>query len=310
MMPPPGSPSRPAAERIAEVVADIRAGKARHPAATDPPGRKVSAVAAARARLDQPVVDCTAIFDQQRALREIDLYGAHQTITPPWENALLCYVNTFGNVICMQVHLVERGADASAGWDTHNDVDWEQVRWTAETMIWVGGTSGDGQHLPPSGPCHMFRHAISNTGAPLDLNWIALLARHDNDPNLPMWEPALVTLNASLGFLNCSNVGVAEPSRPRPTRRRIARTGVPVQTIVVRPPGRRRASSTTVRPLDPSEAVLSSVRGHFAYYGPEHGRGLLFGKYPGKFWIAGHVRGVTGEANNRTYTLKPEIDNA
>jgi hypothetical protein len=35
---------------------------------------------------------------------------------------------------------------------------------------------------------------------------------------------------------------------------------------------------------------LTSVRGHFATYGQD-GRGLLFGKYAGRYWIPQHARG-------------------
>jgi hypothetical protein len=35
---------------------------------------------------------------------------------------------------------------------------------------------------------------------------------------------------------------------------------------------------------------LHSVRGHFAEYGT-NGRGKLFGKYSGRYWIPAHARG-------------------
>jgi hypothetical protein len=157
----------------------------------------------------------------------------------------------------------------------------------------------------------MFRHAIGADGAPLDINWLALMVpgnrrneRADlGDPNQGVWDAAMVTLGAALNFLNCSNVEVAEPQRQRAIRRRIARTGVTVQAIVVRPPGRRRAASSAPRPIEAGEQVFSPVRGHFARYGPEHGRGLLFGKFAGKFWVSAHVRGE-GDGQ-RDYMLKP-----
>lgn len=309
------------AESIAEVVADIRAGRVNHPAAFDAAGRATSAQMLARAQLPQPVVDCTAIFQMQQAVEAINLYDDHPQVVPPWDNALLCYVNTFGNVICMQVH--RRGHEGSAparkDWVTDNEIDWARVRWVAETTIWVGGRSGDGRNLPTSGPCHMFRYAIHEDGSPADINWVALLDRIDQDQYSftgsekigtagdPTWEAILITLGASLNFLNASNVDVAEPARPRPERRRIARTGVEVQTIVVRPPGKRRAASQgAVRPLDPTESELSPVRGHWARYGDRYNRGLLFGKYEGKFWIPGHIRGAgADDVEPRNYVLKP-----
>ena len=32
-------------------------------------------------------------------------------------------------------------------------------------------------------------------------------------------------------------------------------------------------------------------RGHFAEYGPQFGKGLLFGRYAGRFFIPPHLRG-------------------
>lgn len=296
---------RPAAEPIADVVADLRAGRVDIPATV---GLKPARKALERAQQPQPVVDCTAIFDMQRQADTIALYDDHPSITPPWENALPCFVNTHGNVICMQVTRLDWDGSTPSDWVTENRVDWTQVRWIAVTTIWVGGVSGDGRPMPTTGPCHMFRHAIRDDGGPEDINWVALLDRSGKDPNVQAWENALVTLGGSLNFLNSSNVDIAEPVRPRATRRRIERTGVTVQTIVVRPPGKRRTKTgpDQARPIDAIENVLSPVRGHFSHYGDAYGRGLLFGKYAGKFWVPSHTRGAdAGEAGEKTYVLKP-----
>lgn len=118
------------------------------------------------------------------------------------------------------------------------------------------------------------------------------------------WDATIATIGAALNFLNASNVDIAEPARPRPIRRRISRTGVQVQTIVVRPPGRRRTKTSESRPIDAIETELSPVRGHFAHYGDQYGRGLLFGRYAGKFWVPGHVRGA-GDGQQKDYVLRP-----
>ncbi len=304
------------AEPIAEVVADLRAHRTHHPAATDEAGIVYSLKAAQRAALAQPVVDCTAVFQATMGRDSVALYEDYPEITPPWDDALLCYVNTYNNVICCQVHREpwDGRTPTTTEWNTGNEVDWSRVRWVAEASIWIGGRDGEGRAVPTSGPCHVLRHAIDEQGAPADINWIALMARRGragrlrevlaDDPNVAVWEGAMATLTASLNFLNASNVDVAEPARPRPQRRRLARTGVTVQTIVVRPPGRRRAAAGVARPIDASESVLSPVRGHWARYGPKFDRGLLFGKHAGKFWIPGHIRGA-GEAETRDYVLKP-----
>lgn len=295
------------AEPIAEVVADIRAGRVKHLVADD----RLNATLLKRAQLPQPVVDCTAIFAAQLARDEISLYEDHPQITPPWTDSLLCFVNTFGNVIALQVHRRDWDGSVPKDWYTENPVDWPNIRWIAETTVWVGGRTG-GTYMPTSGPCHMFRHAIRADGAPEDINWLALLGprgrqaerRELGDPNQATWDASMITLGAALNFLGASNVEVAEPHRPRPTRRRLARTGVTVQAIVVRPPGKRRAASSTPRPIEPGEQLFSPVRGHWARYGVEGREGLLFGKYSGKFWVPAHVRGDS-EAEPRDYVLKP-----
>lgn len=298
------------AEPIAEVVADIRAGRVEHPAQV---GRHLASLLLKRAHVPQPVVDCTAVFTAQQAREEVRLYDDHPSITPPWEDAFLCYVNTFGNVIAMQVH--RRDWDGSTpsreDWRTDNEVDWASVRWIAESAVWVGGRS-HGKWLPATGPVHMFRHAIRGDGAPEDINWLALLTpagrfaerQELGDSNQGVWDACMITLGAALNFLSCSNVDIAEPRRARPFRRRLERTGVTVQEIVVRAPGKRRAASSAPRPIAADETAFSPVRGHFSRYGPAYDRGLLFGKYEGKFWVPAHVRGQ-GEAAPRDYVLKP-----
>jgi hypothetical protein len=39
---------------------------------------------------------------------------------------------------------------------------------------------------------------------------------------------------------------------------------------------------------------VHSCRGHFSEYGPEFGKGLLFGKYEGRFWVPPHMKGRRG----------------
>jgi hypothetical protein len=298
------------------MVADIRAGRVAHPAGFDATGRRVSKVYLERAQLPQPVVDCTAIYDAYvTGDRAVDLYDDHPSVVPPWTDSLLAFVNQYGNVCVLQVHRDDWDGSTPdrEDWFTQNEVDWPRVRWIARTAIWIGGRS-QGQPVPTSGPCHLLRHAIHEDGSIADINWVALLDRRGvraekaglgvGEAQTAAWETATVMVGAVLNFLGASNVEVAEPQRARPVRRRLARTGVQVQAIVVRPPGKRRMASSVPRPIEASEQVFSPVRGHFARYGPEYDRGLLFGKFAGKFWISGHVRGQ-GDAEVKDYLLKP-----
>jgi len=75
-------------------------------------------------------------------------------------------------------------------------------------------------------------------------------------------------------------------------------TKVEVQAIVVRSPGKRTAGG--MRAVGAGDTPLTSVRGHFAHYGPAYDRGLLFGRLAGKFWIP--ARAVAGGGD---YVLRP-----
>jgi hypothetical protein len=286
------------AEPIAAVVADIRAGRVRHQVA-DP---VVNAFLLARARQPQPVVDATAIYRSllDRATGDgINMYDDFPSVASPWDDALVCYINDHGNVLTLQVHSEPWTSDRR--WDTANPVDWDRVRWLVETSLWIGGRDGTGKPIRTQGPVHLLQHAVYADGQPADMHWVALLGRHDEET----WQMPLAVLNATLNFLACSNVEVAEPVRPFPVRRRLRRTRVQVQTIVVRPPGKRRAGNGA-RPVDALDTPLTSVRGHFARYGEAYGRGRLFGKHEGKFWVPAFARGSANGGNGqRDYVLKP-----
>jgi hypothetical protein len=80
--------------------------------------------------------------------------------------------------------------------------------------------------------------------------------------------------------------------------------GVQVQTIVVRPVGSRARSAATG--AGDGAAPLSTVRGHFSHYGPKYGKGLLFGKIAGRFWIPMQARsGAGSDEPRKDYVLKP-----
>ncbi len=286
------------AEPIAAVVADIRRGRVRS-AIKDP---VLDRVALRRARRLQPVVNATAIYTSLTAKdTPIDVYGDHPCIAPPWDDAMFAYVNQHRNVIIMQV--TAQPWPVGERWDTPNVVAWDELRWLLDVFIWVGGRDGTGRAGPTTGPAHLFRYAVMPNGAPADLHYVQLMRGYPAEN----WDMAQLTLLASLNFLACKNVDLVEPKRAFPVRRRLARTGVVVQEIAVRPVS-KRTRSRTAGPVGEGEAVpLSSVRGTFHHYGPQYGKGLLFGKLAGQFWVPAHARGVkTGEdAEPRGYVLKP-----
>lgn len=281
------------AEPIANVIDDLRTGRIR-PALDDP---RVVSVAYERMLGTDTVVDATGIYQSLVAKEQpIDLYGDHPCIASPWEHAALCYVNDHGNVVVQQV--TARPWPEGMRWDTPNEIDWDELGWLLEVFYWVGGRGGDGALVPTIGPCHMMQYALSADGAPEDMHYVHLVP----DYPLHMWEMAGCTFLAAMNFLNCKNVEVSEPKRRRPVRRRLDRLGVRVQTPTVRPLGRRSGGASGNDPAVP----LHSVRGHFAEYGPKYGKGKLFGRLEGRYWIPAHARGSADEGEIRKdYVLKP-----
>lgn len=269
------------ADSIAQVVADLRAGRVRH---ILDGSHKVNSVALGRAK-DVTVVDVTTIYTSLVAKDErVWIYEDHTNIAPPWESAAICYVNEHGNVIAMQATAVDY--HPGAGWNSEeNEVDWGNVRWIIDTFVWVGGRSAETGSFPTTGPLHLWRFAVYGDGKPADMRWYHLC------PDYPMqnWDMAHLVLLGSLNFMACRNIRLVEPSRQRAQRRRLERLGVRVHTINVLPSG--TAYSGAGRDGGGGGTPLTSVRGHFANYGPDYGRGLLFGKLAGRFWVPQHARG-------------------
>lgn len=283
------------AEPIARVVDDLRRGRARLLMRD----RILNATATERAERPQPVVDATVIYRSLVAReRPVDLYGDHPCIAPPWDDAMICYLNEHGNVHVMQ--LTAQPWPKGERWETPNTVDWDALRWQIDVFVWLGGRDGKGRDFPTTGPVHLMQYAVMPDGQPADMHYVQLVPRFP----LKHWEnPQLVVLHA-LSFLSCVNVDAVEPVRPFPQRRRLAKLGVRVHTLVVRPTGRRAASST--KPGGDAAVPLHSVRGHFSEYGERYDKGRLFGKLEGRYWIPAHARGSAehGEVD-KDYLLQP-----
>lgn len=243
----------------------------------------------AQSMVSEPmVVDATAIYHSLLAKDDpVALYEDHPCISPPWDEAAISYVNEHGNVIVMHAS----SFPLRSPWETENVVEWERVRWEVCIFVWIGGRRGDGSAMPTSGPVHMWQLAVYDDGEPADVHWVHLV------PEYPMerWDMAQLVVLGALNFVNCRNVVLIDPIRPRAEARRIARTGITVHTINVLPTG------STSRGLkgDPVGVPITSVRGHFACYGERYGRGLLFGKLSGRFWIPQHARGDAAVGESR-----------
>jgi hypothetical protein len=288
------------AEPIARVIADLCAGRVHNPLDDNPGLHKIALERVQGAT----VIDATAIY---RSLadnpRPVYLYEDHPCIAPPWQNAAVCYANEHGNVLVMQSTATDfPEAGRRELWEPAEPVDWQRVRWAVDTCVWLGGHSKAlGGAMVTAGPVHVWRSAVYEDGEPADLHWVRLLSEYP----LENWEMAHIVLLGALNFMNCRNVELVEPARERHERKRLARLGVTVHTISVFPVGR---STRSARRDEPSGlgVPLTSVAGHFAHYGPEYGRGLLFGKLSGRYWIPQHARGSVEHGQAETdYRLVP-----
>jgi hypothetical protein len=290
------------ADEIAEVVADLRTGRVRNILTDDTTG--VFEWAMDRLANDRgPVVDATALFRRYVIdnTKPIDMYEEFSCVAPPWTDALICFQNTFGNVWVTQTWSLDAETDPLAHqgpmwqWETTNGVDWDRVRWTVHCLVWIGGHSigagdddtgarpGEWLRIKTGGPVHLQQIAVYEDGTPADIHWVEL---HPKFPSAELVNQLFVALGA-LHFMNARNVALVEPDRPRAERRRLERLGVRMHTINVFPAG----ASTKGGGASGGGVPLGTVRGHMAHYGPEFGKGLLFGRHAGRFWIPMHARG-------------------
>lgn len=101
------------------------------------------------------------------------------------------------------------------------------------------------------------------------------------------------SLMDTLLFMSCKNVGLKKNDNdPKESRRAAKRHGgtpdsYRYHTLIVRPPGAKSDSPG----IDIGIMPRHVCRGHFSEYGPEFGKGLLFGKYSGRFFIPPHMKG-------------------
>jgi hypothetical protein len=289
------------AEEIAKVVADLRKGRVRQFV-----GHDDLFEAALKCADRGPVVDVTSVFNRMLEHKQIRFYEDHPEIIPPWPMVQFGWVNTFGNVYVLSVvcadppeqHLL-RGSDIvppndsiprwtdALTWETAEPINWDNVKYCADVFLWAGGQTGDGIRTQTVGPLYMWQLAIHEDGHPMDIHWIDIglgKLKHMAD----QFDNALLVLLQSLNFLNCRNITVVEPKRERHERKRIERSGVNVHEITILPSGKTTRHRGEVVE---GGVALHTVRGHFAHYGPRYGKGRLFGRLEGKFWVDMHARG-------------------
>lgn len=108
--------------------------------------------------------------------------------------------------------------------------------------------------------------------------------------------PAYLTM-AVFNLLNCNNVELEpvtrNPQLQRRAERRFTRSPLPrYHTIVIRTsPKAKPVPALQYEKVEDGVMPWHRVRRHYHRYGPEYNRGLLFGKYSGRFAIPQHARG-------------------
>jgi len=286
------------AEQVAKIAADLKAGRVHNQFQFD------------RSSLQRHIMQTAVTVDSTQVYKDlvkrdtgVFVYEDH-VLRPVWEQAFICYLNEHGNVMAMHTHsidLQEKPHDPKLYWESQSgthEIEWSRVRWMYHVFVYIGGHSGDGRALPTSGPVHMWRIAVYPNGEIADINWIHIAEKYP----MEYWDMAQLVVLGTINLGNCVNVEIVEPQRPRAERRRIERTGVRVSELHLRPISKSYRGKG--QPGETGLVPMHSVRGHFASYGPDYDRKLLFGKYAGRYWIPAHARGNpdVGETDQR-YTV-------
>lgn len=323
------------AEGIARAISDIRAGRVdRLPDVSsetfDQALHAIARVATGDRTVDEVVIDASAVYeDLTSAGKPIDVYEDH-VFVPPSRQFTVAYENEHGNVVCMLAATMDllkddpttipawladavRTGENPPGWrDQHDvefpeefngdhDIDWKALRWCCPVFCFAGGRK-EGHAVRVQGPSCMWIMLATGEGKLEDVHWIMLTRAL---PLEAFQTPSLVLLGA-VNLLACTNITAEVPPRARAESRRLARIGVTVKVLTVKP--HRTARRGVSASISDTQQRLTSVRGHFAHYGaccPTHEpRGLLFGKLTGRYYVPQHARGSAEQGEIvKTYEL-------
>jgi hypothetical protein len=264
---------------------------------------------------ENPLVDVTSVYLQVKNAEALRAYEDNPCISPPWSVSTFGYCHeATGNPIMLCVSTLDRvglsdsstptfegheifGAplwndmNVTGVWEPAEPVEWDRVRWILNVLSMGSAFREDRQgnqtYIGMAGPLFMWRIAIYEDGAPADIHWVHL---SDQRFAREAFDIELHTVLRTLNYLNCANVEAVEVELDRPARRRLDRAGgVRAREVQVFPAGSKRGGGRKGEPLD--VMPFHGVRGHFARYGPLYGKGLLFGKHAGRFYIPQHMRG-------------------
>lgn len=147
-----------------------------------------------------------------------------------------------------------------------------------------------GRQVNPS--AHCFAAVMENGQVATYRNQPALwLVGHEGDSQIGIFADSFYQVSfLALTFLHSKNVEILP--LPPPSKKRLPRKQLfesRYHRLKVNAIGQRHESGSGAK--TGISQGLHIVRGHFREYGPDFGKGLLFGKYAGRFWVAAHAAG-------------------
>ena len=187
----------------------------------------------------------------------------------------------------------------------------DDARWDMLVTLWVEQEAGK-----VAGPYGQWRMSIDECGrvvgdvnfhAPADTPYGRVLVNHV----ISSYNALLFPCMLALSFMHARNVRVVEnrPDLKTVKRAQRAKTLPPraFRTLVIDPVKETLRRAGAEQGKTGLKRALHECRGHFAQYGPEYGRGRLFGKYSGLFWIPAHERGGTPDDRRADHDYRVKL---
>lgn len=176
-----------------------------------------------------------------------------------------------------------------------------EPRWVVHALLFV--KEGRGALAGPLVGCELHVHPDGGLAGPSRLRLfgardpMALAgteAGHVFGQYASLFGPAFLAVS----MLHCRNVSLAEVEPPpKLSRAHRRRHGLPLlryHVLDIQPMRAVLRSEGRVERVGLRRA-LHLCRAHFAAYGPEYGRGRLFGRNSGRYFVPAHVRGAIDE---------------
>lgn len=166
------------------------------------------------------------------------------------------------------------------------------------------------------GPVAVFHIIADEQGRPIEQTYELSAEYTDQLPSNEVDEPTLwffrrlAPFLQGISFMHCKNVRIEKneaSDKQQKKRKKNMRAALTKYFTVGIEPFKEKINKASVNadPNDETTVPLTIARGHYAEYGPEFDKGLLFGKIAGRFWVPFHVRGnVKNGVRKKDYEVK------